>query len=67
MEHFIKNMNNKIMGLLDELTDKDLRDLAALVGPYWKESSFDASNVPSAGSSSKASARFWRCSFLKSV
>lgn len=36
------------MGLLDELTDKDLRDLAALVGPYLKESSIHVENVPSA-------------------
>ena len=35
------------MGLLDELTDKDLRDLAALVGPYLKESSIHVENVPS--------------------
>lgn len=36
------------MGLLDELSDKDLRDLAALVGPYLKESSIQVENVPSA-------------------
>lgn len=36
------------MGLLDELSDKDLRDLAALVGPYLKESAIQVENVPSA-------------------
>lgn len=36
------------MALFDELTDKDLRDLAALVGPYLKESSIHVENVPSA-------------------
>lgn len=38
------------MGLLDELTDRDLRDLSALVGDYIKSSSIPVEDLPQAES-----------------